>query len=282
MGRAGADSITWRLNREIIVVAGWGRAILLQLAHPLVAAGVDQHSTFRGSLASSSRRLWSTVNAMLRLTFGTEEEVITAAAAINGIHDRVSGRLAESTGVFPSGHRYSAHDPELLRWVHATLLDSVPLTYELLVGPLTPAERDRYCLESTVMEPLLDIPAGSLPRNRREADACISEALASGRIAVSDRTRALARAVLFPPRWQLLWPFFRPVQLITIGLLPASVRDAYGFSWSRRDARAFKRWTATLRVLRRLVPPAARQWTRAAHRPVRPAARPGPAPIAFP
>ena len=91
--RAGPDSITWKVNREVIVVAGWGRAILLQLAHPAVAAGVHDHSSFRGSLLSSFRRLHSTVGAMLSLTFGDTEQMIAAAAGINTIHDRVRGRV---------------------------------------------------------------------------------------------------------------------------------------------------------------------------------------------
>ena len=78
--RAGPGSITWKINREVIVVAGWGRAILLQLAHPAVAAGVHDHSSFRGSLRSSFRRLHSTIGAMLSLTFGDTEQMITAAA----------------------------------------------------------------------------------------------------------------------------------------------------------------------------------------------------------
>ena len=94
--RSGPESITWKINREIIMVAGWGRAILLQLAHPAVAAGVHGHSSFRGSLLSSFRRLRSTVGAMLSLTFGDMEEMITAAAGINTIHDRVRGRVPPS------------------------------------------------------------------------------------------------------------------------------------------------------------------------------------------
>ena len=80
--RPGPDSISWQINREVIVLAGWSRAILLQLAHPSVAAGVHQHSTFRGSLLSSFRRLHSTVGAMLALTFGDTEQMISAAAGI--------------------------------------------------------------------------------------------------------------------------------------------------------------------------------------------------------
>jgi uncharacterized protein (DUF2236 family) len=258
--RSGPGSTSWKVNREIIVIAGWGRAILLQLAHPLVAAGVDRHSSFRGSLTASLGRLRSTVGAMLSLTFGDEEEAISAAAGINVIHDRVSGRLPAPAGMFSAGETYSAHDAELLRWVHATLLDSVPLTYELLVGPLTPEERERYCAEAAVMEPLLDIPAGLLPRNPAELDAYMRDILGSGRIAVTPASRALARAVLFPPRWRLFWPAFRPVQLITIGLLPAAVRQAYGFEWTQRDARALARWTTALKLLRRLLPAFVREW----------------------
>ena len=185
--RAGPDSITWKINREVIVVAGWGRAILLQLAHPAVAAGVHDHSSFRGSLLSSFRRLHSTVGAMLSLTFGDTEQMITAAAGINAIHDRVRGRVREG-----AGEAYSAHDPDLQRWVHATLLESIPLTYELLVGPLTLRERDRYCAEAAIMEPLLGMPAGWLPRDSAQLDTYMREMLAGGRIVVTDTSRALA------------------------------------------------------------------------------------------
>jgi uncharacterized protein (DUF2236 family) len=260
VARSGPESVTWKVNREIVVIAGWGRAILLQLAHPLVAAGVDEHSSFRGSLRASVGRLHSTIGAMLSLTFGEEEEAISAAARINVIHDRVFGRLDAAAGVFPAGEAYSAHDADLLRWVHATLLDSIPLTYELLVGPLTAEERERYCSEAAVMEPLLGIPAGLLPGNTTHLDAYMRDTLGSGRIAVTDGSRALARAALFPPRWRLLWPAFRPVQLITIGLLPAGVRQAYGFKWTRNEERALARWTTALRLLRGLVPAFVREW----------------------
>ena len=103
--RAGPGSVTWKVNREVVVVAGWGRAILMQLAHPSVAAGVHQHSAFRGSLRASLKRLQSTVGAMQAITFGDPEAMIDAAARINAIHDRVRGHCAE-------GRSYSAHDPE--------------------------------------------------------------------------------------------------------------------------------------------------------------------------
>lgn len=256
--RAGAGSVSWKLNREIVVVAGWGRAILLQLAHPSVAAGVSDHSSFKGCPISGFRRLRSTVGSMLALTFGDTEQMVSAAAVINSIHDRVRGRVRE--GAIETNSTYSAHDPALLQWVHATLLESVPMTFELLVGPLSARERDRYCAEATIMEPLLGIPAGRLPRNSSELDAYMREMLQSGALVVTGTSRTLARAILFPPKWQLAWPLFRPMQLITIGSLPASIRDAYGFQWTAGDQRALARWAKLFRLASHVLPSFARHW----------------------
>jgi uncharacterized protein (DUF2236 family) len=77
---------------------------------------------------------------------------------------------------------------------------------------------------------------------------------------VTGTSRALARAVLYPPRWRMAWPAFRPLQLITIGTLPPAVRHAYGFEWGTREERALARWTAVLRTSLRLLPPFAREW----------------------
>lgn len=257
---SGPASVSWKINREVIVVAGWGRAILLQFAHPLVAAGVLDHSSFRGGLLTRVSRLRSTVGAMLSMTFGDADDLVAAAAGINAIHDRVEGRLGESAGPWPAGTAYSAHDPELLRWVHATLLESIPMTYELLVGPMTPDERDRYCAEAAIVEPLLDMPRGWLPRTTTQLGLYMDDMMRGGRIVVTEASRTLARAVLFPPGWRLLWPVLRPIQLITIGQLPPSIRTAYGFRWGPREARAFLRWTSAIRRLRHALPPLAREW----------------------
>ena len=259
--RAGPGSITWKINREVMVVAGWGRAILLQLAHPAVAAGVHGHSSFRGSLLSSCRRLHSTVGAMLSLTFGDLEQMITTAARINTIHDRVRGEVCDG-----GREAYSAHDPDLQRWVHATLLESIPLTYELLVSPLTLRERDQYCTEAAIMEPLLGMPDGWLPRESAQLDTYMRDMLAGDRIVVTDTSRKLARAVLYPPQWYVAWPAFRAMQLLTIGSLPAPIRRAYGFEWRPRDERAFARWTTVLRTSLRLLPTLAREWPMAKRR----------------
>jgi uncharacterized protein (DUF2236 family) len=152
--------------------------------------------------------------------------------------------------------------------VHATLLESIPLTYELLVRPLTLRERDRYCSEAAIMEPLLGMPAGWLPRNATQLESYMREMLAGRSIVVTDTSRALARALLYPPHWYLVWPAFRAMQLLTIGSLPPPIRQAYGFEWRARDVRAFARWTALLRTSLRLLPPIAREWPMARRRDV--------------
>jgi uncharacterized protein (DUF2236 family) len=198
---------------------------------------------------------------MQSITFGDREQMIAAAAAINTIHDRVRGCVHEG-----AAETYSAHDPDLQRWVHATLLESIPLIYERLVGPLTGRERDQYCVEAAIMEPLLGMPAGWLPRNAAELDAYIGEMLASGRLVVTESSRALARAVLYPRHWYVAWPAFRAIQLFTIGSLPPSLREAYGFEWHARDERALARWTMVVRTSRRVLPSRAREWSMARRR----------------
>jgi uncharacterized protein (DUF2236 family) len=272
--RSGPGSVTWRINREIVVVAGWGGAILLQFAHPLVAEGVARHSTFRRHPFAGFERLSATVSAMLSLTFGNDDEAVAAAAAINVVHDRVCGHLEHPSGGYAPGTPYSAHDPELLRWVHATLLHALPPTYELLVGRLGPEERDQYCLEATGMEPLLGVPAGFLPSSGGQLDDYVDTMITRGTIEVTATARTLARAVLYPPMSRALWPAFRPMRLVSIGLLPPAIREAYGFRWTARDAQALGRWATVIRQLRGAAPARLREWPSARRASRAAAARP--------
>src|SRR5215213_5010940 len=107
LGERAADSVAWKINSEIVLLLGWNPAILLQVAHPLVAAGVVDHSLFLTDPPGRPRRLWRTLNVMFDLTFGLPHEVQRAADAINAIHDRVHGELRETAGPFEAGRRYS-------------------------------------------------------------------------------------------------------------------------------------------------------------------------------
>ena len=252
--------ITWTIHREVVLVLGWGRAILLQFAHPLVAGGVAEHSGFRAETFGGWRRFHRTLGAMLALTFGEEGAAGRAAGRINAIHDRVHGRLPRAEGAFAAGTPYSACDPALLGWVHATLVDSFLRAYQLYVRPLSPAERDRYCAESAGIEGLLRIPAGALPRTASALEAYMASRLASGEIAVTDTARRLARDVLYPPMSAPAWPALALLRLATIGLLPPPLRQAYGFAWNPRRAIALRASAALVRTVLPVVPSAVRHW----------------------
>lgn len=223
------------VNAERVVVLGWGRAILLQFAHPLVAAGVAAHSRFAADPRSALDRLHGTVSAMLAFTFGPPEAAAAAAARIARVHDRVRGVLACPVGPYPAGTPYSAHDPSLLAWVHVTVVESSILAYERFVRPLTVEERDRYCAESQGMEEWLGLEPGTLPGSWTALQEELHRVLRSGCLVVDETARCLARRLLWPavPRW--LRPAVRAWRLASIGLLPEEVRAAYGFRWSRRD-----------------------------------------------
>lgn len=253
-------SVSWRVNAERIVLLGWSRAILMQIAHPLVAAGVEDHSSFREGHLTAAYRLHHTVRAMLSLTFGTEAQRAATLARINGIHRRVNGTLPRAVGPYPAGTRYSAEDPELLLWVHATLLDSLPAVYELLIAPLSAAERDEYCREAAAILPALGVPEGMAPESWSAFREYMDRMYASGQIVVSDTARALAASVLAPPWAPLVAPAARMNRLITVGLLPPQIRQQYGFEWNERSARALRRWVSVLSRVRRIVPPALALW----------------------
>ncbi len=258
-----SQEVAKKVNSEVVLLLGWGRAILLQLAHPLVASGVADHSSFNAAPRVRLRRLRETIEAMLALTFGTPEEVDRASRAINAIHDRVQGKLKESAGNIPAGTRYSAHDPKLLSWVHATLLDSLLLTYELYVGPLSPAEKNRYCKEARSIEPLLGIPPGSLPGNLEELHEYLDQQLASGEIVVTETARAIARDVVSPATLWVVRPLIWLLGLPAIGLLPPTIRKAYGYRWTQWHRIVLRVSSAVVRTLLPLISSTFRHWPQA-------------------
>jgi uncharacterized protein (DUF2236 family) len=255
-------SVAERINGEMVVVLGWGRAILLQLAHPLIAAGVGAHSHFGAGARGFVQRAHGTIGAMLGVTFGSPEEAQAVADRVNRIHDRVNGRLAVGVGIFPAGTRYSAHDPRLLCWVHATLIESMILSYEAFVGPLTAADKDAYAADAAWMLSALGVPADQLLTTTAQIDEFLKDGYAGGEIAVGEEARRLADLLLAPPM-RGVGPAFACTRLITVGLLPADIRAQYGFDWNDARARRFSRAIAVVRGGRRVLPGFAREWPHA-------------------
>ncbi len=253
-------NIAEEINGERLVVLGWGRAILMQIAHPMVAAGVADHSTFRDKPVSRYTRLHSTIQSMLALTFGPPAERQAAIDRINAIHDRVNGRLKAPAGRFAAGTPYSAADPALLLWVEATLRDSMPLAYETFVAPLGRKGREAYVLEGEDVAAALRIPLGDRPTTLDGLNRYLDEMLAGDALAVTPAARELAQEVIAPPYSRALGPVSRLNRLATIGLLPPRLRREYGFSWTTDDETALARWASRTRRLRRLCPDRLARW----------------------
>lgn len=249
-----SPSIARRINAERVVLLGWSRAILLQLAHPLVAAGVADHSSFRSGRAAAIVRLHHTIRAMLALTFGDEAGRAAALNGIRAIHRRVHGQLRETVGRFPAGTPYSAEDPDLVLWVHATLLESIPLVYDHLVQPLTDAERDAYCAEAAPIAIDLGARPTDVPRTWQALRDYLDRMYVSGAIAVGAQARELADAVLSPPFAVLVAPMTFVNRALTVGLLPQPIRSQYRLVWDHRLDRRMMRLIRMVRVMRKMLP----------------------------
>jgi uncharacterized protein (DUF2236 family) len=209
----------WRVSRESVLLVGGRSSLLMQLAHPLVAAGVGEHSRYR---TEPLRRLRRTMDAMHEIVFGDKDAALARVEAINAIHDRVQG-------IAPDGRAYGARDPRLLLWVYATLVDASLSVYEAFVRRLTPVESAMYYEESKVVAGLFGIPQETIPSSVADLRAWMDERIASGEVAVTPGARDLAEPLLRPIR---LMPrrAANVTALMTSALLPEPIRSGYGLS----------------------------------------------------
>ncbi|HKW60205.1 MAG TPA: oxygenase MpaB family protein [Candidatus Dormibacteraeota bacterium] len=236
-------SITRRINRENVLFLGGGRALLMQLAHPKVAAGVDEHSDFRRRPLYRLRR---TIRLTMAIVFGDRETALAAARAVNNTHARVRGKS------------YRALDPELLLWVHATLVDTALVTYETFVKRLHSDEREEFHQEMKLLGELLGIPRDRFPATVDDFDRYVASMV--GEVAVGPTARELAKLVVRPRLLSLPGHVFVPWEMITTGLLPAPLRLQYRLPWGRRQEQVFRLFAIAVPKLVAVTPPVLRVW----------------------
>jgi uncharacterized protein (DUF2236 family) len=259
-GLYGPGSEGWRLDREaMLLLAAGPRSLLLQIAHPLVAEGVDQHSAFR---FDPWGRLQGTLRSYLRIVYGTSAAARAEIRRLNAMHRSIGGPVHDAAAREAHGPSYSARDPELAMWVHATLVDSTIETYHAWLEPYGRDSRERFYAETRPIGRAFGIPDGLLPRDYDAFEAYMARTLApDGPIHVSATGRRIGQAILNPPlgpvfpllRWLpapayawTLWP--------AVALLPLRLREEFGLSWGIRE-RAVSAWlVAGWRAWRPLVP----------------------------
>ncbi len=285
-GLYGPASEAWRLNREASLLLGAGpRALLLQIAHPLVAEGVDQHSDFR---ADPWARLAGTLRSYLRIVYGTGTAARAEIGRLNGLHRTVTGPIRDGAASARFGAAYAARDPELSLWVHATLIDSTLATIDAWLEPLSPDRRARFYAETLVVGRLFGVPETVLPADIDAFDAYVAAMLApSGPVHPTTTARELAAVILHPrleplalagpiaQRLGTLAPIvasmLRRVPPAAIdwllvpstGLLPATTRAEYGLPWGPRERLIDAYLVGAWHAWRPLLPPSFRWFPQA-------------------
>src|SRR5829696_2420007 len=154
-GVFGPASALWHVDREAILFVGAGRALLMQLAHPWVATAISKHSN---ALDDPIGRFHRTFGIVFTLVFGSSDPALATARRLHRLHAAVRGSMSERLGPYAESAPYFANEMSALQWVHATLVDTALVAYELVRPPLEPEMRERYYGESRRLGALFGIP----------------------------------------------------------------------------------------------------------------------------
>ena len=221
---------------------GAGRALLLQLAHPWVAAAIAEHSqTFDDPIG----RFHRTFGVVFRMVFGSLDQAIAAARCLHRRHAAIQGRLAMAVGPFAAGSGYQANEIMALQWVHATLMDTALLIHDLVLEPLRHEERKRYYGENKLLAALFGIPCGCLPPDWAAFVAYNETMWESDTLTVSPAACEIAQRLLSgaetwlcPPQWY---------RALTAHLLPARLRQGFRLCYDSAERRLAEDALAWLR-----------------------------------
>jgi uncharacterized protein (DUF2236 family) len=241
----------WRINREAVLLGAGPTALLLQIAHPLVAEGVAHHSTFE---QDPFRRLHGTIRTTMDLVFGDGAAAERAVRRLNSIHAGVRGDVRD-----PEAHRvawaYRALDPELLLWVQATLIVTSVRAYSRWVTPLTKDERERFWQEARSVGVRLGIPLSLSPTDWPAlADYWRRMLSPDGPIHATPTAKRLAPLIVRPPLPLLPGVAVDLAALPGLALLPHRLRQEFGIGWDDRRERLARALGLAIRGWANVVP----------------------------
>ncbi len=229
-GIFGSDSISWKINRESALFLGAGRAALLQLAHPWVAAALDQHSSL---LEKPIARFHNTFRVVFTMIFGSAGQAFRASRSLYQLHTTIRGDIPDSVASYNKGSSYEANQIPALRWVFATLVESAVTAYECVLPPLTTQQRNAYFAEAKTLAALFGIPHDALPADWNSFTAYIADMCQSQALGVSERSRYMAHRLLagsgswvHPPHWY---------RALTTEWMPKRLRDEFELPFEPPD-----------------------------------------------
>lgn len=217
LGLFGPGSVAWRLHREPALVVGGLRALMVQALHPLAMAAVADHSDYKSDVWGRYAR---TSNYVVTTIFGTTRQAEALGARVRAVHRPMRG-VDKVTGL-----PYAADDPELLLWIHATLVESFLAAYCRFVRPLGRSEADRYTAEMVRQAELVGLRADQVPATERDNQAFID-----GRrpmLVVTRHSLEAVDTVLHPPLPAWRRPFWWAAGQAAISLMPDYALALYG------------------------------------------------------
>lgn len=220
-----SDSAIWHINRERALLLTGTRVLLMQVAHPMIAESVYNHSyVFQKPLL----RLQRTLSLTLTLVYGTRAEVQHALAEIDRAHRQATGRIDGTIGKHKEAATYNPRNPQQARWVFATLVEGAITGYECLLAPLSAEKKQAFYEDSRFIAEQMGVRRSYLPAHYEGLLELMRQEIAEEVVIVSDKARKIAPflTVQHHPLLRVVaYPGFR----LAVGLLPQSIRAQYGY-----------------------------------------------------
>ena len=246
-GHFGPETMMWKVNKEITVLFGGARALLMHAAHPLIAAGARQTSFYQ---RDPWKRLIRTLSLQNSVTFGTKEEANDSATRINRLHEVIKGK-DEITGKI-----YDALDHEQLLWVHACLQLSSIYFYENTVKKLSDQEKNQYHYENMFSAELVLIDKEKMPKTHEGLkNWVIEKSRENNYLLLTDVAKDVKNIIAggpVPKHIKPIWPF---IAFTAFQTLPPEFKDIYDIKDTKLKRFILKLNLIILKTTRPFLPP---------------------------
>ena len=246
-GYFGPNSMMWKINKEITVLFGGARALLMHAAHPLIAAGARQTSFYQ---RDPWNRLIRTLSLQNSVTFGTKKEADESANRINKLHEVIKGVDPITKGY------YDALDHEQLLWVHACLQVSSIYFYEKTVKKLSDKEKDAYHIENMLAAKLVLVDNKRMPQTYKELEGYVKQKSEEKDVLLlTDVAKDVKEIIVTGPvpfNIKPIWPF---ISFMALHTLPEEFREVYKIKHTRFHELIVKFNLGVLKIVRPFLPP---------------------------